>query len=151
MSNCDKNQNVNCFWCILVILSVISLVARSGSPLCQPLSAFCKPPPPFGRWHNLWTAPNPYGHFHRIGPLGRFDLVVAMSVWCLKCCVSPFRVMALMHMFAPTSRSRMSKLFRDSESLGKSSGKKWSQNGTFFLESGLKLPRKKKFFFVRRF
>ena len=30
-------------------------------------------------------------------------------------------------LFAPTSRSRMSNIFRDSESLGKSNGKKWSQ------------------------
>ena len=30
-------------------------------------------------------------------------------------------------LFAPTSRSQMSTIFRDSESLGKSNGKKWSQ------------------------
>ena len=30
-------------------------------------------------------------------------------------------------LFAPTSGSRMSNIFRDSESLGKSNGKKWSQ------------------------
>ena len=30
-------------------------------------------------------------------------------------------------LFAPTSRSRMSYIFRDLESLGKSNGKKWSQ------------------------
>ena len=30
-------------------------------------------------------------------------------------------------LFSPTSRSRMSNIFRDSESLGKSNGKKWSQ------------------------
>ena len=29
--------------------------------------------------------------------------------------------------FPPTSRSPMSNIFRDSESLGKSNGKKWSQ------------------------
>ena len=29
-------------------------------------------------------------------------------------------------LFAPTSRSRMSNIFRDSKSLGKSNGKKWS-------------------------
>ena len=47
--------------------------------------------------------------------------------------------------FAPTSRDRMSKIFRDSETLEKSAGKKWSQNWTFLLGSGLKLPRKQKF------
>ena len=30
-------------------------------------------------------------------------------------------------LFAPTSQSLMSNIFRDSESLGKSKGKKWSQ------------------------
>ena len=33
----------------------------------------------------------------------------------------------------------MTKIFRDSESLGKSAGNKWSQNGTFVLGSGLEL------------
>ena len=51
-------------------------------------------------------------------------------------------------LFAPTSRSRMSNIFRDSESLGKSNGKKWSHIQTFLFGSGLKSPRKKKFFFA---
>ena len=34
-------------------------------------------------------------------------------------------------LFAPTSRSRMSNIFRDSESLGEIHGKKWSQIWTF--------------------
>ena len=51
-------------------------------------------------------------------------------------------------LFAPTSQSRMSNIFGDSESLGKSNGKKWSQIGTFWLEVFFKLPYKqKKFFF----
>ena len=54
-------------------------------------------------------------------------------------------------LFAPTSRSRMSNIFRDSESFGKSNGKKWSQIWTFLLENCLKLPRKKKFFFLSLF
>ena len=73
----------------------------------------------------------PSRDFHRIGPLGQFDLVVAMSVVCLcgVCVVSvPFRVVYFEAHFAPTSRSRMSDIFRDSEFLGKSAGKKWSQN-----------------------
>ena len=47
-------------------------------------------------------------------------------------------------LFAPTTRNRMSKIFRDSESSGKSSGKKWSQIFTFLLIFGLQLPRQKK-------
>ena len=49
-------------------------------------------------------------------------------------------------LFAPTSRSRMSNILRDSESLGKSNGKKWSQIWTFLFENCLKSPRKKSFF-----
>ena len=58
--------------------------------------------------------------FHQIGPLGRFDLVVAMSV-CLCVCLSvPFHVGFFEAYYAPSSRNRMTKMFRDSESLGKS-------------------------------
>ena len=49
-------------------------------------------------------------------------------------------------LFAPTSRSWMSNIFKDSESLGKSNGKKWSQIWKFLFENCLKLPRKKKYF-----
>jgi hypothetical protein len=50
-------------------------------------------------------------------------------------------------LFAPTSQSQMSNIFRDSESLGKSNGKKWSNIWTFLFGSGLKFPCKKKVFF----
>ena len=46
----------------------------------------------------------------------------------------------------PTSRSRISKIFRDSEYLGKSNGKKWSQIWTFLFENCRKLRHKKMFF-----
>ena len=42
----------------------------------------------------------------------------------------------------------MSNIFRDSESLGKSGGKKWSNIWTFLFGSGLKSPRKKSVFFA---
>ena len=45
---------------------------------------------------------------------------------CLSVCVFTFEV-PIKRLFAPTSQSRMSNIFRDSESLGKSNGKKWSQ------------------------
>ena len=45
---------------------------------------------------------------------------------CLSICLFTFEV-PFKRLFAPTSRSGMSNIFRDSESLGKSSGKKWSQ------------------------
>ena len=54
-------------------------------------------------------------------------------------------------LFAPTSRSRMSNIFRDSKSLGKSNGNKWSQVGTFLFGSNLKSRLKKKGFFLADF
>ena len=54
-------------------------------------------------------------------------------------------------LFAPTSQSRMSNIFKDSESLGKSIGKKWSQIWTFLIENCRKSPRKKKVFFFSHF
>ena len=50
---------------------------------------------------------------------------VCLSV-CLSVCVFTFEV-PFKRLFAPTSQSRMSNIFRDSESLEKSNGKKWSQ------------------------
>jgi hypothetical protein len=61
-------------------------------------------------------------------------------------CVFTFEV-PFQRLFAPTSRSRTSNILRDSESLQKSNGKKWSQIWTFLFENCLKSPRKKKFFF----
>ena len=49
-------------------------------------------------------------------------------------------------LFAPTTQSWMSNIFRHSESLGTSNGKKWSQIGTFLFGSGLQSPNKKKNF-----
>ena len=43
---------------------------------------------------------------------------------CLYLCLSPFHVVYFEAYFSPTSRSRMSKGLRDSESLGKNAGKK---------------------------
>ena len=48
-------------------------------------------------------------------------------------CVFTFEV-PFKRLFAPTSRSQMSNIFRDSESLGKSNGKKWSQMWIFCLK-----------------
>ena len=49
-------------------------------------------------------------------------------------------------LFAPTSRSRMCNIFRDSESVGKSNGKKWSQIWTFFVWKLSKIAAQKKKF-----
>ena len=55
-------------------------------------------------------------------------LSVSLSV-CLFVCLS-----VCLFTFAPTSQSQMSKTFRDSESLGISNRKKWSQIWTFLFE-----------------
>jgi hypothetical protein len=69
-------------------------------------------------------------------------LCVCLSV-CLSVCLFTFQVL-FNGLFAPTSQSRMSNIFRDSKTLGKSKGKKWSQIWTFLFENCLKSPRKKK-------
>ena len=51
-------------------------------------------------------------------------------------------------LFAPTFWSWMSNIFRDSESLGKSNGKKWSRIWTFLFENCLKPPRNYIYFFL---
>ena len=79
------------------------------------------------------------------GPIRSSSRDVSLYV-CLCVCLSPFHVLDFEASFAPTSRSRMSKFF--GESLGKSAGKKRSQNWTFLLGSGLKSPRKQKVFFA---
>ena len=66
---------------------------------------------------------------------------------CLSVRVFTFEV-PLKRLFAPTSQSQMSNIFRDSESFGKSNAKKWSQIWTFLFESCLKSPHKKKVFFL---
>ena len=71
-------------------------------------------------------------------------LFVCLSV-CPSVCVFTYEV-PFKRLFAPPSQSRMSNIFRDSESLGKSNGKKWSQIGTFQFGSGLSYRRKKSFF-----
>ena len=67
-----------------------------------------------------------------------------MSI-CVCVCVFTFEV-PFNGLFAPTSRSPMSKLYRYSESLTKSNGKKWSQIWNFLLEIVYNCHGKKKFF-----
>ena len=50
------------------------------------------------------------------------------------------------HLFSPTSQSGKSKNFRDSESFGKSNGKKWSQIWKLLLIKSVKSPCKKTLF-----
>ena len=99
-------------------------------------------------WVNFW-------HFQSIGPLGdAFYKSKCPSVCpsvclcvCVSVCVFTFEV-PFHGLFAPTSRSRMFNIFRDSESLGKTNGRKGSQIWTFLFENCLKSPRKKSFFFT---
>ena len=106
----------------------------------------------------------PWGTFHLRVPYrsAKLFLFKASALWanafykskCPSVCLSvgpsvrlfTFKVL-FKRLFAPTSQSRMSNIFRDSESLRKINGKKWSQNWTFMFENCQKLPRKKKFLF----
>ena len=74
------------------------------------------------------------------------DMCVCLSI-CLSVCLFTFEV-PLKHFVAPTSQSWMSKSFRDSESLGKSNEKKWSQIGKLLLIKGVKLLREKNSFWA---
>ena len=78
------------------------------------------------------------------GPILSSSRIVCLCV----CLMSPFHVLDFEAYFAPTSWSQMSNIFRASESLGKSAGKKWFQNWKFLLGNGLKLQRKKRLFFA---
>ena len=62
---------------------------------------------------------------------------------CLSVCLFTFEVL-FNGLFPPTSLSRISKLFRDSESLEKKNGKKRSQIWKLLIIKGVKLPRQKK-------
>ena len=87
--------------------------------------------------HPIWVISDLFNDITKL-----VDLCVCLCV-CLFTFEVPFN-----GLFAPTSRSRMSNIFRDSESLGKSNGKKWSNIWTFLFGSGLKSPREKKFFLL---
>ena len=52
------------------------------------------------------------------------------------------------HLFAPTSQSWMSNIFRNSESVWKSNGKKWSQNKKKKYLDRVCIRRAKKVFFA---
>ena len=63
---------------------------------------------------------------------------------CVSVCLSfrPSHFVTLFNgLFAPTSKSPMSNLFRYSESVGKSNGKKWSHIWKLLLIKGVKSPR----------
>ena len=84
-----------------------------------------------------------------IGPMLSMSWNVCLSL-CLSVHVFTFEV-PFKRLFAPISQKRMSNIFRDPESLGKSNGKKWSQIWTFMFGNGLKLPNKNKYFFLADF
>ena len=90
---------------------------------------------------------NKYFSFQRIGPLGRICLLVEMSVCmfvCLSVCPSHF-LTPFNGIFAPISRSPMSKFFRFPESLGKSNVKKWFLDLKTFAHKGCKIAAAKQF------
>ena len=89
--------------------------------------------------------PNFRNYFSKNRPLA--DSFIESRCPCV-CGRVPFCLVYFEAYFAPTSRSRMSEIFKDSESFGKSDGKKWSQIWTFVFVSSIKSPREKISFFV---
>ena len=69
---------------------------------------------------------NAFSKHRPSGPMLSISRNVRPSV-CLFVCLFTLEV-PFKRLFAPTSQSWMSKIFRESESLGKIAGKKWSQN-----------------------
>ena len=63
-----------------------------------------------------------------------------LYLFCILYFLTPFN-----GLFAPTSQTTMSKLFRFSELLGKINGKKWSQIWKLLLITGVKSQRQKSF------
>ena len=96
-----------------------------------------------------YDSPEAFSKHRPFGPMLSISRFVRLSV-CLSVRVFTFEV-PFNGLFAPTTRSRMSNIFRDSESLGKSNGKKWSHIWTILFGSGLKSPRKKKVSFFADF
>ena len=88
----------------------------------------------------------PFSKHQPSGPMLSISRNVRLCVCpsdCLFVCLFTFEV-PFNGLFAPTSQNRMSNIFRDLESLGKSYGKKWSNIWTFWFGSGAK----KKFFLL---
>ena len=147
---CCKSSNTYCN-------TYIKLTAATAAPLwrCQKIYLFTE------KWTK--SALNKKVCFLRFPTLINFLLLTvtyrpylifkASSLWadsfyksicpsvCLSVCVFTLEV-SFKHLFSPTSQSRMSNIFRDSESLGKNKGNKWSQMRIFLFGSGLKSPQK---------
>ena len=98
----------------------------------------------FTKWMLMFSKHRPSGPMLSISR--NIRLSVCLSA-CLSVCVFTFEV-PFNGLFAPSSQTWMSNIFRDSESFGKSNGKKWSNIWTFLFGNGLKSPRKKSFFFA---
>ena len=90
------------------------------------------------KWSKIWTFLLKKGL--KLPPQKKFFLRIKKKLFTFDV---PFK-----GLFDPTSQSRMSKIFRDSESLGKSNEKKRSQMWIFWLTNGLKLPKRNNFFTV---
>ena len=93
----------------------------------------------------FWLFSPPFSKHRPPGPMLSMSRNVCLSVrlsLCLSVCsLLKYRLNVFL---APSSWIQISKHLRDSESLGKSKGRKWFQIWTFFLKNSQKLPRKKK-------
>ena len=136
-SKCNLFQGLS-----LALRSHDQFIALSLARCPQPLPPPDQPPSPHTSPFIVYPLP-PFSKHRPSGPMLSISQFVRPSVRVSVC--SLFEV-PFNGLFAPTSQSRMSNIFRDSESVGKSNGKKWSQIWTFLFKNCLKSPRKKKFF-----
>ena len=107
---------------------------------------------------NVFISQNFYQAFVKAGLLCNTQLCNRLIKWfihyvilliCILCvcvCLFTFEV-RFKRLFAPTSWSQMSKIFSDSESLGKGNGNKWSQIWKPFTNTGCKISAQKKVVF----
>ena len=154
-----KNLNRSCLWSSMIIIMLVfyfkSLFQNKGSLLKKTVNLWLRSylplPPPLSltALGVFFFGGGGLSSLNRsTGPIRSSIGNVHVSV-CVSVCLFdvPFTMVYFAAFFAPTSQSQMSKKIWDSESLGKSVGKKWSQNWIFMLGCGLKSPRKKSFFF----
>ena len=100
------------------------------------------------RWHVLgetWRITSDYFCFAKTQPSGP-SLSISWFVRLCVCVSVHFLSVPFKRPFAPTSQNPMSKMFRDSESLGKSIAKIGLHIWKLLLIKGVKFPQRKKFF-----
>ena len=137
------------FWVFLVHPTVVSVLPfkRLFAPTCRSwMSKIFRDLESLGKsngkkWSQIWKLLLIKGV--KLLRKKKFVFGRILPYWAGFFCYRFFSLTPFNGLFAPTSWSPRSKLFRFSESLGKSNGKKWSQILKLLIIKGVKLPHKK--------